>query len=499
MSGGSSSRARLAHVSIPGSVAISPSQVPGCSRGVSEGTIVARQTANPTESDRDFDVRRKRAVRSAYAGFFIDSFDIYLPSVALLPAMIYFSSGLSPNAARLVTDFTFAATLLGRPLGAVIFGHLSDRLGRKRSGSISIFGFAVCTLLIGCLPGSAQIGGGLAITLLIGLRFIDGIFLGGEYTAATPLAIEYTAPRRRGVIGGAIQSSSTTGYVAIAIFTYVALHIAPAGNIHAGYVQWGWRIPFFAGAIIAVAVGLFLRQRVEESEVWLRAELTKAPLRETFTGSSGKAFVPVFIVMTGVFFGANMLGSLMPQLLAAHKGFSANDVTLAIIFCNILVPFSYVIGGWMADRYGRKPAIVISGSIMAVVQGAALALMGSMKYSSWFGLTVTAFFVAAAAVMVIGIMPAWINELFPTRARSSGWGIGYSSATIIPGLFVFYQTGLLGWMPYHYTPAVLAFVGGVLVVIGGAIGRETRGTDLATVETEDAPVAPAPARELPAT
>jgi len=461
--------------------------------------MVARQTANPTESGRSLDVRRKRAVRSAYAGFFIDSFDIYLPSVALLPAMMYFSSGLSPNAARLVTDFTFAATLLGRPLGAVIFGHLSDRLGRQRTGSISIFGFAICTLLIGCLPGSAQIGAGLAITLLIALRFVDGIFLGGEYTAATPLAIEYTAPRRRGVIGGAIQSSSTTGYVAIAVFTYVALHVAPAGNIHSGYVQWGWRIPFFAGAIIAVAVGLFLRRRVEESEVWLKAELAKAPLRETFTGSSRKAFFQVFVVMTGIFFGTNMLGSLMPQLLAAHKGFSANQVTLTIIFCNIPVPFFYVLGGWMADRYGRKPAIIISGVVMAVVQGAALALMGSMGYGNWGALIVTAFFVAAATVMAVGIMPAWINELFPTRARSSGWGVGYSSATIIPGLFVFYQTGLLGWMPYNYTPAVLAFVGGVLVVIGGVIGRETRGTDLTAVETEDTRVATAPARELPAT
>jgi hypothetical protein len=101
--------------------------------------------------------------------------------------------------------------------------------------------------------------------------------------------------------------------------------------------------------------------------------------------------------------------------------------------------------------------------------------------------------------MAVGIMPAWINELFPTRARSSGWGVGYSSATIIPGLFVFYQTGLLGWMPYNYTPAVLAALGGVLVVIGGVIGRETRGTDLAAVETADAPVATVPARELPAT
>lgn len=440
----------------------------------------------PDENDPQYAIRRRRAIGSAYAGFFIDSFDIFLPSVALLPAMAYFNSGLSTSSARLVTDFTFAATLLGRPVGAALFGHFSDRIGRRVAGYISLLGFGLCTLVIGCLPGSEQIGGGLAISLLIGLRFIDGVFLGGEYTAATPLAIEYTRADRRGFIGGCIQSAATWGYAAIAVFTYLALHIAPATGLHSGFVQWGWRIPFWAGAALAFGVFYFIRRKVEDSEVWQQTKHSRSPLVDTFAASrSRKAFFQVFLVMTGIFFGSNMLGSLMPQLLLAHKNYSASDLTLTLITCNIIVPAFYIFGGWMSDRIGRKKAMIISGAIMAVFQGTSLALMGSMSYDNWGLLTITAFFVAASAVMAFGIMPAWINELFPTRTRSSGWGVGYSSATIIPALFVFYQTGLLGWMPYNYTPAVLAAFGGILVLIGGFVGKETLGTDLAQVKGDD--------------
>lgn len=455
----------------------------------------------PDENDPQHTIRRRRAIRSAYAGFFIDSFDIFLPSVALLPAMAYFNSGLSTSSARLVTDFTFAATLLGRPVGAALFGHFSDRIGRKVAGYVSLLGFAMCTLVIGCLPGSEQIGGGLAISLLIGLRFVDGVFLGGEYTAATPLAIEYTRADRRGFIGGCIQSAATWGYAAIAVFTYLALRIAPASGLHSGFVQWGWRIPFWVGAALALGVCYFMRRKVEDSEIWQQTKHTRSPLVDTFAArGSRKAFFQVFLVMTGIFFGSNMLASLMPQLLLAHENYSATDLTLTLITCNIFVPASYVFGGWMSDRIGRKKAMIISGSIMAVFQGTALALIGSMGYSSWGLLTLTAFFVAAASVMPIGIMPAWINELFPTRTRSSGWGVGYSSATIIPALFVFYQTGLLGWMPYNYTAAVLAAFGGILVVIGGFVGKETLGTDLAQVTgDDDEQVVVSAPEELPAT
>jgi MFS family permease len=455
-----------------------------------------------TNLGTDMNLRRRRAIRGAYTGFFVDSFDIYLPAIALLPAMMYFNKGLSPGAAQTVTDLTFAATLLGRPIGAFIFGHFSDRLSRKTTGAIAIYGFAAVTLLIACLPGAEQIGAGVAIGLLIFLRFVDGVFLGGEYTAATPMAIEYTDPKRRGLIGGAIQSSATTGYVAIAIFTYLALKIAPISDIDSGYVQWGWRIPFVVGAVLAFLIARFIRHDVEDSEVWQQAQRSdtrtegalrsKNPVRDTFTGSRGKAFLQVFVVMTGIFFCSNMLSALMPQLLLAHKGFTVGDLTLTLIFCNLLVPFSYVLGGKLADVKGRRFAIITSGISAAVVMTTALALLGSNTYNGWFALTATAFVVAFSSVAAFGIMPAYINERFPTSVRSSGWGMGYSFAVVIPGLFTFYQDALTSWMPRAYTPAVLACFGGILIIIGGVIAPETLGRDLSKVEEHERQPAPGP-------
>jgi MFS family permease len=177
-----------------------------------------------------------------------------------------------------------------------------------------------------------------------------------------------------------------------------------------------------------------------------------------------------------------MLGALMPQLLLAHPNYTPTDLTLTLIVCNIPVPFAYILGGMLADRIGRRPAIIITGTFTMLVMSTALALLGSKSFNTWPALTFIAFFVAFSSTMPIGIMPAYINERFPTRARSSGWGVGYSTATIIPALFVFYQKALTGWMPFQYTPAALAFLGGVLIIIGGIIAPETLGTNLAAVD-----------------
>jgi MFS family permease len=439
------------------------------------------QTDLPTSSTTDPDVRRRRAIRGAFFGFLIDSFDIYLPSIALLPAMIFFTQGLDVAQTALVTGVTFASTLIGRPVGAFLFGHFADRIGRKRTGAIAIYGFSVVTLLIALLPGAQMIGGVAAITLLLVLRFVDGIFLGGEYTAATPMAIEYAKVNRRGLVGGMIQSSSTIGYWAIALFTFIALQIAPASDINSPYVQWGWRIPFILGAIFAFITAHYLRKDVEESVIWENAERSKNPIRELATKKNGKAFILVFVMMTGVFFMVNMVGSVLPQYVLAQKGFTPTLFTLTLIFSNILVPFTYWISGRLSDSFGRKPILISAGILVVVVQGALFGILGMAQ----LGLPLTilvVFFIEAINGYVIGTIPSFINESFPTPVRSSGWGIGYSLAVVIPGFFAFYQVGLTTFLPLGLTASVLAGFGGVLIIVAVALSRETRGIDLITGE-----------------
>src|SRR4051794_6733989 len=187
-------------------------------------------SAPPDTTSPAFRGRRRRAILSAWAGFAIDSYSIYIASSVLLPALIYFQGDMAPSEKAIFAGMTLAVTLLGRPLGGLIFGHFADRLGRRLIGAITIYGFGTVSLLIACLPGAQLIGAVPATVLLLSLRFIEGIFLGGEYTAATPMALEYSPPKRRGLIGAIIQCSASAGPLFVAIAMTLTLLIAPSGG-----------------------------------------------------------------------------------------------------------------------------------------------------------------------------------------------------------------------------------------------------------------------------
>jgi MFS family permease len=216
---------------------------------------------------RRADHRQRRAMASGWAGYWIDMVDVYLPVVALAPAIAYFQpASMSADLASVLFIGTFAATMLGRPIGAMVFGHLADRLGRRRLTLLSVAGFSTCTAAIGLLPGYAA-WGALAPALLVTLRFVNGVFLGGEYSAGTPLAFEHCPPRARGLLGGLLLGAYTLAYVFISVVVLAVLALAPAGVATSPYVEWGWRIPFLLGAGLGFALLMF-RARIPESEVW---------------------------------------------------------------------------------------------------------------------------------------------------------------------------------------------------------------------------------------
>jgi MFS family permease len=187
-----------------------------------------------------------RALRAAFIGFFVDMFDVYLPVVVLGPAMSYFQPAtLSPALKSTWFYIVFALSLVGRPVGAALFGHYSDKLGRRRVTIISMGGFASVTLLIGLLPGY-EVWGITSIVLLTLLRFVDGIFLGGEYTGANPLAMEYAPREKRGKWAALIHTAFPLSLAVLSLITTGLLRMLPAGSPHSLYVQWGWRIPFLS-------------------------------------------------------------------------------------------------------------------------------------------------------------------------------------------------------------------------------------------------------------
>lgn len=424
--------------------------------------------------------RGRRAVFGAWFGFFVDLFDIYLPVIALAPANAYFAAtGVSASTSAIIDASVFTATLVGRPLGALLFGHFADRIGRRRVSVLSVVGFAVVTLLIAALPGYRQIGIA-AVVLLIALRFLDGLFLGGEYTAATPLAMEYSPKARRGFVGGIISTGFPVAYCAISLLTLGMLQVVPAGGLDSPYVRWGWRVLFVIGAVVSLGFARWYAKRVPESEAWQRSEhKARTPVKDLLSGASGRNFAQVFVLMTGMWLTSYMLTAVLPKLLASPVGFGATRITAILVVANAVVAFWYLGSGIASQRIGRRTTLMIGGAASAVLAPFGYALVVSGGVRSFPLLLVLVVVVTLLMSTQWGCITTYLNERFAVGVRASGYGLGYSLGMVVPAFYAFYQAGLANLVPARYTAVVLLALGGVLTVVGAALGPDTRDTDLA--------------------
>src|SRR5215204_3372340 len=404
-------------------------------------------------------------------------FDVYLPIVVLAPATIYFvSSDLSAPATAIVSGSIFAATLVGRPLGAIIFGHFADAIGRRRTTIISITGFGVCTLLMALLPGYQQWGVAAVIALII-LRLVDGAFIGGEYSAANPLAMEYSPKEKRGLYAGIIQSGYPLAFAAISAITAVLLFLLTADGLNSPYVQWGWRIPFFIGAVLAFVMAAYFYFFVDESELFEASGGTESPLKTLFSGENLKNFLQVFVLMSGFWLSLNTVSAVLPGLLRSQVGLSNTNVTITLVIAYITVALAFVGAGVLSQRIGRRTLLMWLGGLMAVV--------GTFLYYLLIGtasdnLLMVILLTTIITVLVSsnwGLATSYINERFHTSVRASGFGIGYSLAVILPSFYAFYQAGLAAFMPFEYTALPLLVIGAVLILAGAAWGPETKDVD----------------------
>jgi hypothetical protein len=390
----------------------------------------------------------RRALIAGCVGFAVDFFDIYLPVLALAPVTEYFQPpGLSGTASTTLYFFIFAATLLGRPCGAVIFGHWADRIGRRRTTMVSIVGFGTFTFLIACLPGYATIG--LAsLILLIAFRFIGGVFMGGEYTSNNTLALEVVPKARRGFVGGVLQGAYPIGFFLVSVVTSILLSATTPPE----YLLWGWRIAFIFGAILAFLFVVYYI-KVPESSLWIHSEKSSAPLKDVVSGDHLKNLVQIFIMMVGFWFGSQSLISVMPGVLIHQLHVPSKLMTNGLLITSFVQFFAFVGFGLLGQMIGRRLAITLSGFLILIGGSGLYALAG-------------------------GIVTTYICERFPTHVRASGYGIGYSLAVIIPAFAGVYMLALRQIMPYAYTPVVLIALSGILIVIGALVGPETRDVEL---------------------
>ena len=416
-------------------------------------------------------------IRIAFASFIgtaIEFYDFYIYglAVAMVIGPVFFP-GSDPAAQALNAFLTFGIAFVARPLGALLFGHFGDRIGRKTTLVASLLVMGVSTTLIGVLPGYDLIGWA-APALLCLLRFGQGIGLGGEWGGAALLAAEYAPAGKRGWFGMFPQLGPPVGFL-FAVGGFLLLsHFLDDAQFRA----WGWRIPFLASAALVV-VGLYVRLKLTETPVFAKALQLHPPVRlplaellshhaaSLLLGALAMVVCYALFYISTVFalsYGVATLGIPRPQFLSM--------LCVAVVFMAAATPLA----AWAGDRYGRRPVLLVAGSA-AFLSGFLLApMLGSG--SPW---QITAFLSLELFLMGATFAPmgALLPELFPTSVRYTGAGAAYNLGGILGASLAPY---LAQQLVLH---GGLAWVGGY-VSVAAAISllavfmmRETRDMELA--------------------
>jgi len=437
-----------------------------------------------SEREQSIETKRRNAIKGAFFSEYIDMFDIYLPVVVLSPVLAFFQPPhLSSGMETILASLVFITTLLGRPIGALLFGMIADRIGRRKASIWSVSGFGVVTLLIALLPGYESIGI-VSYWALVLLRFVDGIFLGGGYTGAMPLAIEYSKKHQRGFVGGFIIAGFPAAYVSINLIAMLMFALFPLNGMHSPYAQWGWRIPFVLGAVLAGVLAMYYVHKVAESEIWESETAEKGPqpeklpLTDLLRGKSGRNLLQVLVMMTGFWLTQNIITIFLPTgLLVKTLHLTGFQMTSTLMITYFVLFFSYIGSGMIAQVIGRRRFFAIVGPLIATVGAALLYVLANVDGLSLATIIVLVCVLAVLVTSPWGVIVTYINERFVTDVRATGFGVGFSLSVIIPSFYAFYMNWLGEFMPLRLTSVVLLCVGGLIGAIGALMGPETKDVD----------------------
>ncbi|MDP9085321.1 MAG: MFS transporter [Pseudomonadota bacterium] len=305
-------------------------------------------------------------ITASSAGTAFEWYDFFIfGSLTQVISKTFFAS-LPPTASLIAALGLFAAGFAFRPLGAVLFGSLGDRLGRKGVFLITVSLMGGATFAIGLLPTYAQ-AGWIAPALLIFLRICQGTALGGEYGGAAIYVAEHAPDHARGTATSWIQSSAAFGLLAALAVILITRTLFG----EAAFAAWGWRIPFLASALL-LAVSLWLRTKLAESPAFLALQeegnVSKAPLREAFADPASLrqvaiAFFAFMCAQGAVWYSTFFYMQVFLEKMVGLPGRTVNEVLMAMTL--VSAPL-YVLSGWLSDKWGRKP-IMVAGMLVALV------------------------------------------------------------------------------------------------------------------------------------
>jgi MFS family permease len=433
------------------------------------------------------------------AGASIEWYDflLYATAAALVFPTMFFPATLPPFVALIASFSTFAVGFLSRPVGAVWFGHMGDRVGRKAAFAVALCMMGTATTLIGLLP-SYHTAGVFSPLALVLLRLTQGFAVGGQWGGAILLATESAPNSRRGLYGSIAQAGVPVGVM----LANLAFLVANGAMSQQAFMAYGWRIPFLF-SIALVGLGVFIHFRVEDTAAFRQLQQTKPSAVDPSAASS--VDVPasaarsmrgrpspvlealrlhprLILLAAGAYFSTVLAFYILNTYVVAY-GTSAAGLHLArstmltaVLIASVTMPVVTVLAGAFSDRYGRLRVFMTGVVLMGIW---AFILFPLIETRSLLWVTVAISVGACFLTLTSGSVPAMFAELFSTRVRYSAVSLAYQIAAIFGGaLAPTIATGL--YARYHSNIWVSVYVAGACAVslVCVCMLKETCGTGL---------------------
>ena len=380
----------------------------------------------------------RRVALTSLAGTSIEWYDFFLygTAAAVIFPKAFFPQDLPPMVLLIISFSTFAVGFIARPLGGVVFGHFGDQVGRKRTLVIALMMMGAATTLIGLLPTYESIGIAAPL-MLVALRFIQGLAVGGQWGGAMLLVTESAPSEKRGWYGAYAQAGAAVGVI-LANLAFLAVSTSMSDE---AFIDWGWRLPFIA-SIVLIGISLYVQLRMEDTEAFKalkasqaeageQAPVTRSPVLEAI-----RRYPRRIMLAAGAFLSVQVTFYILIAFVIAY-GLNSPSVELTrdemltsvLIAAAAMIPALFYFSG-MSDRVGRKQ-IYRWGAILTAVWGFALFPLIDTGSPVMITLAVTVGMICLG--MQYGPQAAYFTELFSTEVRYSGASLGYQIGAILGG------------------------------------------------------------------